>query len=150
MRKIIEELTRVKKEQQEAIAQEKEAKERATKQEKEEKEQKEKDIIKKHILNALGSNDDFMKQLIIDAVKDDKKEFFLLTVPDRDENLFPQCAGIFSGTSSHDEGSCQYIDFIAKVLNDAINKQVFDITLGFIGKPDTDNSRMNIFVKFSL
>jgi hypothetical protein len=139
MRKIIGDMQQIKKQKKDADEREKEAK----------KEEKQLIFFKQYVLNVLGLNCVLLKDMILNAVEEDKKKFLLITLP-YDKEVFPDCAGINNNDLTHEETSCQFIRFIAKMMDQTLDKQVFDITLNYIGEADRFNNNMKIFVVFSL
>lgn len=111
--------------------------------------EKQKTNIKKLVENALGPNGNKMKKLIIDAVKDNKKEFLLITLPVRDPKLFQHCTND-KNKYHHVEKECSFIQFVSHIIHEKLDKQFFDIDLECYGEFWTyGETKVNIYIKFS-
>jgi len=107
------------------------------------------DSLKQLILDALQEHDDFNKYIknkMIKAAKENRDTIYLITLPERDPTLFPDCKG--SKISQHTEDNCYYVTFIADVFNELLDKNLFDIKLEYIGRPCA--GCMDIYVKFTI
>jgi hypothetical protein len=107
------------------------------------------DSLKQLILDALQEHDDFNKYIknkMIKAAKENRDTIYLITLPEHDPDLFPECNG--SKISKHTEDNCDYMRFIANVFNEILDKNVFNIKLEYHGW--ASGGCMDIYVKFTL
>jgi hypothetical protein len=117
--------------------------------EEQQKEAEEKRQLKQLILDSVqeyDSFDEFMQKEITEAAKENRDTIYLITLPERDPTLFPDCKG--SKISQHTEDNCYYVTFIADVFNELLDKNLFDIKLEYIGRPCA--GCMDIYVKFTI
>jgi hypothetical protein len=108
--------------------------------------------LKSCILDKLLEHDninEYIKNAMIEAAKEDKDEIPLITLPKPNPNLFPICSSS-KKTSNHTKNkNCDYITFIGDIIDEVLNKNIFDIKLEYIGDLDVIGN-MNISVKFKI
>jgi len=151
MKRILQDIQREKEEEEQQKEAEKKRKIEEEKEKKEEERQLELESFKQYVLEKLNEYSDitkYMKKSMIKAAQKGEDKIHLIQLPDRDPDLFPDCSGV-GGFITHDEDSCSYVEFIADVINETLDKNIFDIKLEYMGVFNAEGC-IDIMVKFKV